>query len=89
MAKDTFPIRPTASSLKEELTESLTQLQRDFEKLKHFVTEIAPEGVPASIILSKADLDELVGSTLEVHDAADNIVFEASIIKDKLERLCR
>ena len=87
MADETFPAEPTASSLKKELRESLDLLIKDFEGLKHFVAEIAPEGVPASIPLSKDDLHDLLSATLEIHDAADNIVFEASKIKEKLERL--
>ena len=51
------------------------------------MAEIAPEGVPASIPLSKDELHDLLTATLEIHDAADNIVFEASKIKEKLERL--
>ena len=39
-------IKPTASSLKKELKESLELLIRDFEGLKNFVAEIAPEGIP-------------------------------------------
>jgi hypothetical protein len=87
MADETFPTEPTASSLKKELSESLELLKRDFEGLKNFVEEIAPEGVPASISLSGDDKKDLLSATLEIHDAADNIVFEASKIKEKLERL--
>jgi hypothetical protein len=87
MAEETFPAEPTASSLKKELRESLELLVKDFEGLKHFVAEIAPEGVPASIPLSKDELHDLLSATLEIHDAADNIVFEAGKIKEKLERL--
>jgi len=78
---------PTASSLKKELRESLELLKRDFESLKHFVEEIAPEGIPATITLSSEDRQALLAATSEIHDAADNIVFEAEKIKDKLERL--
>jgi hypothetical protein len=87
MPEETFPAAPTASSLKKELKESLELLVKDFDCLKHFVAEIAPEGVPAAIPLSKDDLHDLLTATLEIHDAADNIVFEASKIKEKLERL--
>ena len=87
MAEETFPAEPTASSLKRELGESLELLKRDFEGLKHFVAEIAPEGVPASIPLSKDELHDLLSATLEIHDAANDIAFEASKIKEKLERL--
>jgi hypothetical protein len=87
MAEKTPPAEPTASSLKKELKESLELLKRDFEDLKSFVAEIAPEGTPASIPLSKVDLDELLAATLEIHDAAEDIAFEATKIKEKLERL--
>ena len=79
--------QPTASSLKKELNESLELLKKDFENLKHFVEEIAPEGVPAPIPLSREDLQDLLAATSEIHDAADDIVFEAGKIKEKLERL--
>jgi hypothetical protein len=87
MAEGPFPAEPTASSLKKELGESLDLLKRDFEGLKHFVAEISPEGIPASIPLSKQDLNDLLTATLEIHDAADDIVFEAGKIKEKLQRL--
>ena len=44
---------PTASSLKNELRESLERLKKDFEGLKHFVDEIAPEGNPHPYVLEK------------------------------------
>lgn len=87
MAEEMVPVEPTASSLKKELRESLELLIKDFEGLKSFVAEIAPEGVPASIPLSKDDLRDLLSATLEIHDAANDIAFEASKIKEKLERL--
>jgi hypothetical protein len=87
MPEETPPGEVTASSLKRELNESLELLKRDFENLKHFVAEIAPEGVPASVPLSKDDLHDLLTATLEIHDAAEDIAFEATIIKGKLERL--
>ena len=87
MAEETFPVQPTASSLKRELRESLELLIKDFEGLKTFVAEIAPEGIPASIPLSKDDVHDLLTATLEIHDAANDIAFEASKIKEKLERL--
>jgi len=87
MAEKPFPAEPTASSLKKELRESLELLIRDFEGLKNFVAEIAPEGISASIPLSKDDKDDLLTATLEIQDAANNIAFEAGKIKDKLERL--
>jgi hypothetical protein len=87
MAEESFPAGPTASSLKKEQRESLELLKRDFESLKHFVEEIAPEGVPAPIPLSREDRQDLLAATSEIHDAADNIVFEAGKIKEKLERL--
>ncbi len=87
MAEKSFPVEPTASSLKKELKESLELLIRDFEGLKNFVAEIAPEGVPASIPLSKDDVHDLLTATLEIQDAANDIAFEAGKIKEKLERL--
>lgn len=87
MAENTFPAEPTASSLKKELNESLELLKRDFEDLKNFVAEIAPEESSASIPLSKDDIHDLLTATLEIHDAAEDIAFEATKIKEKLERL--
>ena len=87
MAEETFPAEPTASSLKKELRESLELLKKDFEGLKKFVEEIAPEGVPAAIPLSKDELNDLLTATEEIHDAANDIAFEATKIKEKLERL--
>jgi len=87
MVEETFPAEPTASSLKKELRESLDLLIKDFEGLKHFVAEIAPEGVPASIPVSKDELHDLLSAALEIHDAANDIAFEAGKIKEKLERL--
>ena len=60
MTENTLPSEPTASSLKRELGESLELLKKDFESLKNFVAEIAPEGVPASIPLSKDDVHDLL-----------------------------
>ena len=87
MAENTSPAEPTASSLKKELNESLELLKRDFESLKHFVAEIAPDGVPATIPLSKDELHDLLTATEEIQDAANDIAFEATKIKEKLERL--
>lgn len=87
MSEETFSAEPTASSLKKELRESLELLMKDFEGLKHFVAEIAPEGVPASLPLSKDELHDLLTATEEIHDAANDIAFEATKIKEKLERL--
>jgi len=87
MTEEASSARPTASSLKSELKESLELLKRDFESLKHFVEEIAPDGVPAPIPLSREDLQVLLAATEEIHDAADDIAFEANIVKGKLERL--
>jgi len=81
------PAQPTAGSLRNELSESLEVLRDDFEALKHFVTEVAPEGLPTQIPLTAADLADLRTAAEAIHDAADNIVFEASKIKDKLQRL--
>jgi|GEM_PF-1952455 len=87
MSDETVPAEPTAGRLKIELKVSLELLKKDFESLKHFVDEIAPEGVPAPIRLSREDRQELLAATSEIHDAADDIVFEAEKIKEKLERL--
>lgn len=87
MSEETFPAAPTASSLKKELKESLEVLIKDFESLKHFVAEIAPEGIPASIPLSTEDVSDLLSATREIQDAGNDIAFEASKIKEKLERL--
>ena len=87
MSEETFKAEPTASSLKEELTKSLELLKQDFSGLKNFVAEIAPDGIPAAIPLSKADLNDLLTAAEEIHDAANDIAFEAGKIKDKLERL--
>ncbi len=78
---------PTANSLKNELRESLKILKTDFESLKHFVEEISSEGASAApTTLTKGDLDDLLSITLEIQDAASDIEFEASKIKDKLTR---
>ena len=87
MTKEASSPGPTASSLKSELRESLELLKKDFENLKHFVEEIAPAGVPAQIPLSSEDRQDLLAATSEIHNAADDIVFEAAKIKEKLERL--
>ncbi len=87
MADQPAPARPTASGLKQELCESLEVLKRDFEALKHFVEEISPEGVPASLPLTREEIAELLAATLEIQDAGNDIVFEAGRIKEKLERL--
>ena len=87
MTEEALPAKPTASSLKQELGVSLELLKRDFEGLKKFVAEIAPAGISESMPLSKDDVHELLAATLEIHDAADNIAFEANRIKEKLERL--
>ncbi len=87
MADKPSPAEPTASRLKRELRESLEILKRDFEGLKLFVEEIAPDGVPASLPLSKAEIADLLAATLEIQDAGNDVVFEAGKIKDKLERL--
>jgi hypothetical protein len=87
MAEENSPVVPTAEGLKKELSDSLQMLIKDFEGLKHFVGEIAPDGIPASILLSKEELHDLLSAALEIHDAANDIAFEASKIKEKLERL--
>ena len=86
-ADKALPAEPTASSLKKELRDSLDLLKKDFEGLKNFVAEIAPEGIPASISISKVERDDLLTLTLEIQDAGNDIAFEASKIKEKLERL--
>ena len=87
MAEQTFPAEPTANSLKKELKESLDLLIRDFEGLKKFVAEIAPDGIAAAIPLSKDEVHDLLTATLEIQDSANDIAFEATKIKEKLERL--
>jgi hypothetical protein len=87
MDEKTVPAQPTPSSLKKELKESFELLKRDFEGLKNFVAEISPKGTPASIALSKDDVHDLLTATLEIHDAAEDIAFEATKIEEKLERL--
>jgi hypothetical protein len=76
---------PTASSLKNELRESLERLKTDFEGLKHFVNEIVPADGPAPISLGKDDLNDLLAVTLDIQDAGNNIAFEAGKIKEKLQ----
>jgi hypothetical protein len=87
MTQQPTPAEPTAGSLKRELRESLELLLKDFQALKNFVAEIAPEGIPASIALSKADVNDLLTASLEIQDAASDVAFEAGKIKEKLERL--
>jgi hypothetical protein len=87
MSDDLSPAEPTASSLKKELAESLEVLKKDFASLMHFVEEIAPEGVPAPIPLTKEELEDLLSATLAIQDAGNDIAFEAGKIKEKLERL--
>lgn len=77
---------PTASGLKKELSDSLQTLKKDFENLKHFVEELAPEGIPAPLALTKDDLKDLLSITLEIQDAANNLEFEAAKIKTTLDR---
>ncbi len=78
---------PTASSLKNELRESLERLKKDFEGLKHFVDEIAPEEESAPIRLGKDDLNALLAVTSDIQDAGNDIAFEAGKINEKLQRL--
>jgi hypothetical protein len=82
-----IPAQPTAASLKNELSDSLRVLKTDFDGLKKFVAEIAPDGVPATISLSKEELNGLLSAALEIQDAANDIAFEAGKIKERLERL--
>lgn len=84
---DSSTSKPTAASLKKELSESLETLKKDFENLKHFVEELAPEGDPGSLSLTKDDLSDLLSVTLEIQDASSNIEFEASKIKETLDRI--
>jgi hypothetical protein len=79
-AHKTSDAKLPASSLKKELRESLEVLKRDFEGLRTFVAEIASEG---SLVLDR----DLLTLTLEIQDAANDIWFETSRIKDKLARL--
>lgn len=81
------PIPPTANSLKNELKASLDVLKRDFTSLKHFVEEITSDDSAPPLPLTKADLDDLLSVTLEIHDAANDIEFEANKIKETLTRL--
>lgn len=76
--------KPTATSLKMELRESLEILKRDFESLSHFVSELASVESSASIPLTRDDLHDLLSVTLEIHDAASEIEFEADKIKEQL-----
>lgn len=78
--------KPTASSLKKELRESLEILQKDFESLKHFVAELAPDERSGPISLTKEDLSDLIALSLEIQDAGANIEFEANKIKERLSR---
>lgn len=87
MTDEPSPAKPTAGSLKEELRESLEILKKDFASLMHFVEEIAPDGVPAPIPLTKEELEDLLSATLAIQDAGNDIAFEAGKIKEKLERL--
>ena len=79
---------PTADSLKNEHRESLRILKADFESLARFVAEVSPDAdSAASITLTKPDLDALLSVAQEIHDAANDIEYEAGKIKDKLSRL--
>lgn len=75
---------PTATSLKKELRESLDILKKDFDSLKHLVAELASDGITAQISLTNDDRNDLLSITQEIQDAANDIEFEASKIKDKL-----
>ena len=86
MDETTPAAQPIATSLKKELRESLEVLKQDFENLKHFVAELALDGMSAPVSLTKDDLDELLSVTQEIHDAASDIEFEAGKIKEKLDR---
>jgi hypothetical protein len=77
---------PTATSLKKELSESLAILKTDFESLNHFVAELSPDGSSAPISLTRGDLNDLLSVAQETQDAASDIEFEASKIKEKLSR---
>ena len=78
---------PTAANLKQELTESLALLKKDFANLEQFVAELAAGGTSPSLSLTKEDRADLLSVTLEIRDAANNIEFEANKIRDKLERI--
>jgi hypothetical protein len=77
---------PTATSLKNELRESLEILKKDFESLERFVEELASDGSSTPISLTNDDLHDLLSVTQEIQDAASDIEFEASKIKEKLSR---
>lgn len=89
MDEKTPAAEQTASSLKNELRESLERLKKDFEGLKTFVDEIAPEGMSAPISLEKDDLNDLLAVTLAIQDAGNDIAFEAGKIKEKLQGIVR
>jgi hypothetical protein len=77
---------PTATSLKKELRESLEVLKRDFDSLNHFVAELTSDGSSSPISLTNDDLHDLLSVAKEIQDAASDIEFEASKIKEKLNR---
>jgi hypothetical protein len=88
MNENSITFGPTADSLKKELGESLRILKADFESLTRFVAEVSPDGDSAvPMTLTKNDRDTLLSVTQEIHDAANDIEFEADKIKDKLSRL--
>jgi len=85
MADQSLAGLPTAVQLRNELRGSLEELKKDFQALQHFVEELAPDGIPAPISLSKDDLNDLVVLAQDTQDTANDIEFEAGIIKKKLQ----
>jgi regulator of replication initiation timing len=86
MTDETLASGPTASGLKKELSDSLETLKKDFENLKHFVEELAPEGIPVPLALTNDDLKDLLSIMSDIQDAASNLEFEADKIKQTLDR---
>ena len=87
MDKTSPPAQPTATSLRQELRDSLALLRRDFANLEKFITELASDGVSPCVSLTKEERDDLLSIALEIRDAASNIEFEANKIKEKLDHI--
>ena len=86
MDEKTPSSKPTATSLKNELRESLEVLKGDFDNLERFVAELASGEDSTPISLTNDDLHDLLSVAQEIQDAASDIEFEASKIKEKLSR---
>ena len=86
MTETTHPAQPTATSLKNELRESLEVLKKDFESLDRFVAKLGTDGSSSQISLTNDDLHDLLTVAQEIEDAANNIEYEASKIREKLNR---